>query len=136
DSTFTSALVLAADANVAAGEMAPADSIIRLLKPHRRQLTAYQRYRLDELRALIRGHNAAASENALLALGVMPGSVDAIIDAAGAALNTNQPREAVRLLSEVDPERGRLRGWEHYWWMLTSIDHLLGDYRQELVDAR
>src|SRR5216117_16343 len=84
----------------------------------------------------MRGDNAAASENALLALGVMPGSLDAIIDAAGEALNTNHPREAVRLLSEVDPERGWLRGWEHYWWMLTSSDHMLGDYAQELADAR
>ena len=136
DSTLTSALVLAADALAAADEMGPADSVTRLLEPHRRQLTPYERYRLDECRALIRGDNEAASENALLALGVMPGSTDAILNAAGAALNTNQPREAVRLLSEVDPEHGWLRGWEHYWWMLTSSDHMLGDYRQELVDAR
>ena len=136
DSTFTSALVLAAGALAGGEEMAPADSIIRLLETHRRQLTPYERYRLDECRVLIRGDHATAFESALLALGVMPGSVDATIDAAGEALNTNHPREAVRLLSEVDPEHGWLRDWEHYWWMLTSSDHMLGDYRRELADAR
>ena len=136
DSTFTSALVLAVGADVTADDMAAADSLIRLLEPRLRQLTPFERYKLNESRALMRGDNAAASENALLALGVMPGSLDAIIDAAGEALNTNHPREAVRLLSEVDPEHGWLRGWEHYWWMLTSSDHMLGDYRQELVNAR
>src|SRR6266550_65465 len=136
DSTFTNALVLAAEADAGAGEMATADSLIRFLEPRRRQLTPFERYRVNELHALNRGDNPAAFENALLALGVMPGSLDAIIDAAGEALNTNHPREAVRLLSEVDPEHGWLRGWEHYWWMLTSSEHMLGDYRQELVDAR
>jgi tetratricopeptide (TPR) repeat protein len=51
-------------------------------------------------------------------------------------LVNNRPREALQWLSSVDPERGFFRGFHSYWHYLTEAHHNLGNYEEELEQAR
>jgi tetratricopeptide (TPR) repeat protein len=52
------------------------------------------------------------------------------------AIGNNYPREAVQAYAGLDPKDEAIKGWYYYWSNLTTAHHMLGDYRQELKDAR
>jgi len=48
---------------------------------------------------------------------------------------SNYPQEAIDLLNGLDPFAEVYENWD-YWWVLTRAYHMLGDYKQELKEAR
>jgi tetratricopeptide (TPR) repeat protein len=52
------------------------------------------------------------------------------------ALKVNRPREALEVLSGLDPERADLGYREGRWRQLTAALHMLGEHRRELREAR
>jgi tetratricopeptide (TPR) repeat protein len=53
------------------------------------------------------------------------------------AIDNNYPREAVDALKKFNPYDDSLEGWiERYWLLLTRAYHMLGDFEQELKEAR
>jgi len=50
-------------------------------------------------------------------------------------MNLRRYREAAEILSALDPDRGWVSRWEHYWWTLTQAHHLAGDHEVELQAA-
>jgi tetratricopeptide (TPR) repeat protein len=65
-----------------------------------------------------------------------PGSDDARRELALNALRLNRPREAIELLSEIDPDRGLMKQSAQYWRALGVAYHMLGDYEGELEAVR
>src|SRR5256885_630937 len=68
------------------------------------------------------------------AAGVAPGG-RAEYNVASIALSVGQVDETVKILSAMDPERGVMKGWSPYWFVLTHARHLTGDYQTELKEA-
>jgi serine/threonine-protein kinase len=135
DTAYTLPLVMAAIAYSNLGDMAAVDSLGRLIEPHRDRLAEYDRHAITAALAWTRGDYAAshraAQRLAELAPNTMPHA-----QVARELLMVNRPREALRVLEELDPDRGELRGWFPYWNNLTTAHHLLGDARSELQVAR
>src|SRR5205823_3427206 len=63
-----------------------------------------------------------------------PGSEAVYLFAEG-AVAFNRPREAVKALRELDPDRGFTHGWWIYWHDLATALHMLGEHRDELKEA-
>jgi hypothetical protein len=136
DSSLNRARVALVDAYLNVQDEQRADSVAREADRRRGTLDAYDLHTLDYLRAMIRGDLTAAYESSMLALEALPGSPVALRRAGYAALSANHPRRAAELLSRLDPTIGACGGGcQHYWWELTSAEHMLGEYQQELVDA-
>ena len=135
DSTFGRALVQLVDTYLLMDDRQKADSVAREVADHSELLGPSDRYFLQYLRARLHGDMEAEYESAMLALEAMPGSPVAQRRAGYAAVDANHPQRAVELLSRLDPRLGDCRDCEHYWWDLTSAEHMLGEYQQELADA-
>jgi DNA-binding SARP family transcriptional activator/tetratricopeptide (TPR) repeat protein len=136
DSNFVRPRLALVDMYVGGGDLPQADSVAAEADQRRDRLSRYDFYVLDFLEALIRGDHAAAYESSMLALETMPGSPLALRRAAYTAIDANHPQRAVTLLTRLDPGLGGCGDCDHYWWQLTSAEHMLGDYEQELVDAK
>jgi TolB-like protein len=143
DSTFLTARVWAAQSGTFAvgtqedeALVRRADSLISQLQLLRYRLAPFDRARLDFLLAL-RAHDYLEAYRAALGLvAASPGSVDARREAALSALRVLRPREALRRLGELNPERGLMRNWGEYWFVVTWAHHLLGQHEEELALAR
>jgi tetratricopeptide (TPR) repeat protein len=135
DSTFTIPLVYAGMALSNMGRFAPVDSILVLLRPRLHLLGEFERVGFAMLDAIVRGDLLAQYEAQRPVPRIAPGTL-AHFGLGQAAGRVNRPREAVRVLRQVDPERGELRGWFWYWRPLADAHHLLGEHRRELRVAR
>jgi tetratricopeptide (TPR) repeat protein len=135
DSAFTMAAIWSAFSRLNLGRHAQADSITQRLIPHREQLPPFDRTMLDALRATFQGDLPGQARATYAGAELAPGSFGQYA-AAFYALRINHPREAVELLSGVDPDRADHRGWIWYWDVLTSAHHMLGEHRKELHAAR
>jgi TolB-like protein/tetratricopeptide (TPR) repeat protein len=135
DSSYTLPLLLSAVAYANLGEDAQADSIARLLQRNASSLAPYDRALLALVSAWVRSDRVAAYRAATLAAELAPTSSTAV-QPAFEALRLNRPREAVAILTALDPARGDLRGWSFYWDVLTRAHHVLGEHRAELKAAR
>ncbi len=143
DSTFLTARVWAAQAGMLAGAnrmdetwARRADSLISGLKLLRHRLAPFDRARLDFVVAYRAQDFLEAYRAALRLVDAAPGSVDARREAALSALRVLRPREALRRLEELDPERGLMREWGTYWDVLAWAHHLLGRHEDELTAVR
>jgi DNA-binding SARP family transcriptional activator/TolB-like protein len=105
------------------GEYQAADSNAHLLVSHRPRMSAYQRSTLDWQLALFRGDRKAALEAARARGG---------LDVGVEALKSNRPQEAVAALSDSLV----ISSWYYHWLTLIEAQHMLGDYRSELSEAR
>jgi tetratricopeptide (TPR) repeat protein len=131
DSTFTAPLILAAFCLSNIGRRAEEDSVLRVVERFREQLPPYDRYSVDALRANMTGDHAGAYRAYRSAAELAPGS-KLVYNYAREARRINRPREAVRALEQLNPERGAMRGWIGYWGELSLALHMLGDDRQAL----
>jgi TolB-like protein len=141
DSTFLTARVWAAQAGVMAGRSDEvwarrADSLIADLQLVKHRLTPFDRARLDFVVAYRPWDLLDAYRAALHMVEAAPGSVDARREAALAALRVLRPREALRYLEDLNPERGLIREWPAYWQAAAWAHHLLGQHEDELAAAR
>ncbi|MBA2292814.1 MAG: hypothetical protein H0W15_10215 [Gemmatimonadales bacterium] len=135
DTAYTSPLVLTAIAYANLGDYGAVDSVARLVEPYRHRLAEYDRLAITAATAWARGDYATSYDAARRVAQLAPNTI-AHGQLAREGLILNRPREALRVLSDLDPSRGELRGWFPYWNNLTTARHLLGDHRREAQDAR
>jgi hypothetical protein len=69
-------------------------------------------------------------------MSLTPASVEGYTLAASSALFVNRPREAVTILSQIDPDRGLLLVAPFYWINQAPALHRLGDHAAEIASAR
>ena len=135
DSAFYATLYAAATAAVNVGRWNVVDSLVKVMGRNSARLAPLDRVNYEYLQARLNGDLrealAASREQARLA----PGTIYHFMNGYE-ALRSNRPREAVDILSAMDPDRGMLRGWLSYWGILVIGRHLIGDHRHELVDVR
>jgi TolB-like protein/tetratricopeptide (TPR) repeat protein len=135
DSTFWTALFRIAFAYGNMGQPAREDSVLRLIEPHRAELSEVGRITLDWGHATLRGDLAAAHQFARRSYQRAPGSVSRYL-AGLYALSTNRPREAVDLLGREPRESEFRRKRFNYHVVLTDALHVLGEYDKEFEAAR
>ncbi len=135
DSNFTMASLWAAFAYGNSDQEALGDSIDQALNRRRGQLAPLDRLLLDYRLAWQRRDRHSALEAMRRFVEIAPGS-EFLYKAGLAALANNRPREAIGFLTQADPESGWLRGWYHYWAILTEAYHMVGDHRMALEAVR
>lgn len=136
DTTFTTALLLAAIQHFNLREYAQADSLTRILARSRERLPGFERQLLEWVEAMVRGD--------------LPGTLDAsrgmtrFGDAfhgqrAADALHANRPRDAIDALTALDTEglseRRPLKWQVASGNQITEAYHRLGSYHRELKEA-
>jgi tetratricopeptide (TPR) repeat protein len=134
DSTFSHALYLAAINAVNLNQWKKVDSLVAMMSRRPKPLPPFERLQLDYLEARLRGDEGAALVTAREMAELAPGTGNHYL-AAFHALRTNRPREAAKVLTSMDPDRGFLRGWFWYWYVRGQARHAIGDHRRELADA-
>jgi serine/threonine-protein kinase len=139
DSTFTRAALWAAQsyAILEAPRPARAESLLAPVIASRGQLSRYERCRLDYVVAMgIRPSLSGSYDAARCMAHAAPGSDDAKREVAVLTFRLNRPREAIVLLRQLDPDRGLMKQFSHYWAWLAGFHHTLGDYEDELEALR
>jgi tRNA A-37 threonylcarbamoyl transferase component Bud32/TolB-like protein/tetratricopeptide (TPR) repeat protein len=135
DSTFTVPLLYAGISLHNMGNNAPVDSILARLRPRLHLLGEFEQLGFAMLDAALRGDHPAYHRAHRRAPEIAAGTL-AHWGLANAAMRIHRPREALRTLGELDPERGELRGWFPYWATLAQAHHRLGQHRRELRALR
>jgi len=135
DTTYFDARLSAGLASLNLDRHAQVDSIARSLRAVRGRLSVPERHVLDWMEAWCSGDAEAALHASREVAAVAPASLWSY-EYALSALLTNRPQEAVAALEKIDPGHGLYRDWAPYWETLTAAEHVLGDYRRELRDAR
>lgn len=133
DTSFTSALFLAAIQHLNLREPAQAESLVRVFARSRERLPSLERQFLEWIEAELRGDLQGALE---AARGLVRFSDAYRNQAAANALSANQPREAIHLYDGFDIEvRPELKWKVNYGWRLTDAYHRLGRHSRELAEA-
>jgi DNA-binding SARP family transcriptional activator/TolB-like protein len=123
DSSFITPRMYIVFAHGTRREWQAADSNAQLLVPHRSRMNDYQRATLDWMLAQGRGDRMAALR-ATRARGGLDVGVEAV--------KANHPQEAVDALANTPS----LPDWYYHWLTLIEAYHMLGDYPNELIEAR
>src|SRR5690606_24218678 len=113
------------------GELRQAKRAVAAAEPRRAELSRFDRALLDMVTAWLAGDWAEAYRATGVQAELAPGSIPHFGVAEEAQL-LNRPREAIAILSAIDPEEGELKGWIYYWVVLTAAHHMLGEHRREL----
>jgi DNA-binding SARP family transcriptional activator/TolB-like protein len=117
------------------GDFAAADSVAADVLALRDRLGPLEHSTLDFVLALLRGDRPAAYDAMVRAAAIAPGTINEHM-VGELARDMNRPREALRVLQALGPERGELRGWRMHWREVGYANHMLGDHRRELREAR
>lgn len=112
-----------------------ADSIAAEVAAMRDRLGPLELHTLHFVLAFLRGDQPAAYDAMVRAAAIAPGTINEYM-VGELARTMNRPREALRVLGAMDPDRGELRGWYVHWRERTFAHHMLGDHRRELREAR
>jgi tetratricopeptide (TPR) repeat protein len=123
------ALVLAAWSDIDAERAQVADSIVKSLQP--RRLPPLDRALVNHLAAVL-NHDLAVEYAASLAVSAAAPRSEWRYLQAESAIKLGRSGETVRVLDEVGPDRGWLRGFLGYWMLLGRALHHLGKYDREL----
>jgi tetratricopeptide (TPR) repeat protein len=132
DATSYASMLMAGVAAGNAGNGTLADSFYVAVQPHKDQLSAYYRYRLEAQMAGRAGNLAGiiAANKKAAALG----------DGTKAWYNVAQAgvpaAEALAALRRLDPDREPMKGWYGYYTVYESAAHRLGDYEDALKMAQ
>lgn len=135
EATFVLPRIVCAIAHWNLCELAEAKRVVDETLAFRDAVGPFERAVLDMVTAWLHGDWAAARDAALRQAELAPGSIPHF-QVAEEARRLNRPREAVDVLSRLDPARGELRGWIFYWVELATAHHLLGEHAAELAAAR
>jgi len=131
DTTYLVPRLDIAFAYINLGERYVADTLAQRLDRSRDRLGPYDRATLDVALALIDQDRPRAYRAARHAAEIAPGTLTNV-QWGREALGLGRPREAIEILSHIDPTRGEVRGWSLYWDHLTEAHHMLGQHGQEL----
>lgn len=134
DTTFLVARVYEARSLYNAVRRETADSVLEFLAPRRDRLSQYAALEVDFLRASRNGDGVRALQVSREAATLNPNS-RAAWNAAYTAVRLNRPHDGLAILSEIDPDRGQMRGWAQYWTQLAHASHMIGDYEAEVRAA-
>lgn len=134
DSTFTAPLVWALTFSATNGQVARAESLVRVLEPRRAALAPWDGAMLDHALAQLRGNFPEAYSAMRRVVELAPNS-EWELELAYWALWINRPREAIERLGRLDPEQ-RLRPYmpRRYWFILLAARHLVGDFEGVMAD--
>ncbi len=135
DTTWVLPVLMAGAANSNRGDFVTADSLYQVVDRRRDRLAPADRYFFELKRAELRGDNASALRAGREMLRVAPASSVALILLSFPAMHLNRPREAIAALTRLDSDRPPITQYPRYWGVLTSAQHLLGDYQEELAAA-
>ena len=136
DTTYMTPLLMRAYVETRLANWPVVDTLVRRLAAHASTLTPAEAAVLAGLQADLRGDLWSRLRAARELMNLTPASVEGYTLAASRALYVNRPREAVTILSRVDPDRGLLLVAPFYWVTHTSALHRLGDHEAELESAR
>ena len=132
DSSYTMPLLYAAAAYRNLNNLVTADSILARVGQQRARLAPYDRFVFEWFAAKNSDERVAAIRQAAA---LAPGSLSEWQLGLDAFTYLNRPREAISVLTAMDPTRGDLRGWILYWDPLCMAYHVLGDHVSELAAA-
>jgi tetratricopeptide (TPR) repeat protein len=135
DSTFVLPLLWASVAHKNLDEYAKAEAIAKEIEKHRENLNPANRHFLDLIHAWFQGNIGAAYREAREMARLAPGEVWNY-QFGLEAIRYNHPQEAIEVLTLLNPEGIWMKGWYHYWDVLTRAHHMLGNHKQELKMAR
>lgn len=135
DTTFALPLLYEAFARSNLAQNHAADSVVDLLATYAPQLSPYHRAWVRHLEAQFDLDRPAALAAIRDAAEMTPGS-KASYNAAWLSIINNRPREALEWLDRLDPGRGPMRGWFHYWQIRSEALHMLEEHEGELEAAR
>jgi len=134
DTTFTIALVYAATAYLNRSQYQRADSVVKALRAGATRLNRYHELMLRYTEAILAGDGMGALELARQAAATAPGG-RAQYNLATIALSVGRVDEALTTMREIDPDRGVLKGWSPYWFVLAQAEHLKGQFGRESKTA-
>ena len=134
DTAFALPLLYESFARSNLGQNEAADSVVDLLTTYANGLSPYHRAWVRHLEAQFDLDRPAALAAIRDAAEMAPGS-KASYNAAWLALVNNRPREALEWLDLLEPGRGPMRGWFHYWNVRAQALHMLGEHGAELEVA-
>ncbi len=135
DSTFALPLLYESFGRSNLVQVAEADSVVDLLATYAGQLSPFHRAWVRHLQAQFDLDRPEALDAIREAARMAPGS-KASYNASWLAVINNRPREALEWLDQLEPERGPMRGWFHYWNNRADALHKLGEHEEELEIAR
>ncbi|MEZ5333434.1 MAG: protein kinase [Thermoanaerobaculia bacterium] len=135
DADYITPLLMVASAHYNLFEYAQADAVLDEIRPRQETLAPLDRYNLEYLTAELDGDRGMATRAAQRAAELSPRS-HWTFRYGVAALMSNDPREAVRAMESLDPDKGFVRGWVSYTYHLSSAYHYLGEYEKELAEVR
>ncbi|MEM7415343.1 MAG: hypothetical protein AAF389_07590 [Gemmatimonadota bacterium] len=135
DSTFALPLLYESFGRSNLGQNEAADSVVDLLATYAPGLSPFHRAWVRHLEAQFDLDRPEALDAIREAADIAPGS-KASYNAAWLAVINNRPREAIDFLDRLEPGRGPMRGWFHYWNIRAQALHVLGEYAEELEAAQ
>jgi tetratricopeptide (TPR) repeat protein/TolB-like protein len=135
DTAFALPLLYESFARSNLGQTQAADSVVDLLATYAPQLSPHHRAWVRHLEAQFDLDRPAALAAIREAAEMSPGS-KASYNAAWLSVINNRPREALEWLDQLEPGRGPMRGWFHYWQIRGEALHMLGEYEGERDVAR
>jgi DNA-binding SARP family transcriptional activator len=127
-------ILLEAGSHLNLGAWEAVAALIAALHEKRDRLSPYELSGLEWYQATLAGDLNRAYEESRRARQRYPGTIAHFLSALD-AIQVNHPRDAIRALLEMEPDRGWLRHFHAYWDVLTSAYHVLGDHGAELSAA-
>jgi DNA-binding SARP family transcriptional activator/TolB-like protein len=136
DSAYMAPRLMEAYVRSLDGEWPAVDSLVRGIEAQRGRLTPVETAIVAGLRANLRGDRPGRVRAARELARLTPGSVEGYTLWAEMTLNVDDPDDALRALSHVDPDRGFLLFSAVYWQTMARAQHERREYRAELETAR
>ena len=123
DSGYMTPLLMRAYVETRLSHWPAVDTLVRRLQAHTNTLRPAERAVLAGLEADLRGDLWGRLRAARELMNLTPASVEGYTLAASSALFVNHPREALNILSRVDPDRGLLLVAPFFWINQTPALH-------------
>ena len=136
DPSLKMALIFASIAYYNQDQYAKAEELQKNVAKSRADLSTGERLSLDHMQAILLGDSESQLRTARQIVSEHP-TWEWIYENAYVATESNHPREAVDLLTGINPYDEAYRDWSpNYWVVLTWAHHMLGDHKRELKEAR
>lgn len=135
DTTFAVPLIYAAMAHWNRDEYEWVDTLVAMARQRIDRMSEYDQQQVEYLAALLASDGARVVAAGTRAVEIAPES-RAAYNLGRDLIAMDRAAEGRRVLEEIDPDRGLMKGWPSYWTQLTHARHLTGDHEEELDAAR
>ena len=106
-----------------------------MAQQRRDRMSEYDRLQVEYLAALLASDGARAVDAGTKAVAIAPES-RAAYNLGRDLIAMGRAAEGRRVLEDIHPDRGLMKGWPSYWTQLTHALHLTGSHEAELDAAR